>query len=348
MFIKTNDGSIKDQDGRVIYFSIDRFVRDIGEGDCCFICGVSPSKTKFNNEHILPKWILKRYDLFSRIITLPNETPIKYNQYTVPCCQQCNSLMGEKIEQPISELINQGFNAVAEHIQKNEGYWLFFVWLNLIFLKTHLKDKSLKLHRDSRQGNGMISDFYTWEKLHHIHCIARSFYTGCKLDFKVMGSFLTLSAKIEDHYEKFDYTDLYDSRAVLLRLDDICFITILNDSCFSLNCFQNHLELILGALSPIQLREILAHLAFINLNLKERPRFYSKTDFTREDYEILANVPDKIAMNDYNQSDFGVILDYCCKPYLDQDANPDIEFIKEQVKQGKYTFLINYRESFSL
>lgn len=346
MFIETNDGSIEDKNGRVIYFSIDRFIRDIGEGDCCFICGASPSKTEFNNEHILPKWILKRYDLFSTTITLSNETSFRYDQYTVPCCQQCNSLMGEKIEQPISELINQGFNAVAEHIQKNNGYWLFFVWLNLIFLKTHLKDKSLKLHKDSRQGNGMISDFYTWERLHHIHCIARSFYTGCKLDFKVMGSFLLLPAKIEDYYDKFDYTDLYDSKAVLLRLDDIGFITILNDSRFSSYCFQNYLELISGALSPIQLREILAHLAFINLNLKERPTFYSKTDFQREHYEILANVPEQIAINNYDRGDFGAILDYCTKGYLDQDANPEIEFIKQQVKQGKYTFLVDEKNSF--
>jgi hypothetical protein len=347
MFIETNDGSIEDKNGRVIYFSIDRFIRDIGEGDRCFICGANRSKTEFNDEHILPKWILKRYDLFSRIITLPNETSFRYDQYTVSCCQQCNSLMGEKIEQPVRELINQGFSAVAEHIQKNNGYWLFFIWLNLIFLKTHLKDKSLKLHRDSRQGNGMISDFYTWERLHHVHCIARSFYTGCKLDFnKVMGSFLLLTAKIEDYYEKFDYIDLHDSKAVLLRLDDICFITILNDSCFSLNCFQNYHELISGALSPIQLREILAHLAFINLNLKERPKFYSKTDLKREHYKISANVPEQIAIDNYEQSDFGVILDYCCKGYLDQDANPEIEFIKQQVKQGKYTFLVDEKNRF--
>ena len=345
MFIKTNDGSIEDHNGRVIYFSIDRFVRDIGEGDCCFICGASPSKTKFNNEHILPKWILKRYDLFSKNITLANETRFRYDKYTVPCCQQCNSLMGKKIEEPVHELINAGFDAVAEHIKEN-GCWLFFIWLNLIFLKTHLKDKNLKLHRDSRQGNGMISDFYTWEELHHIHCIARSFYTGCQLHFKVMGSFLTLAAKVKDHYEKFDYGDLYDSRAVLLRLDDICFITILNDSCASQCRFSNYLELISGALSPIQLREILAHLAFINLNLKERPRFRTEFDSIQKCFKILADHPDQIAMNDCARSDLGAILYSSCKVYLDHWTNPDIEFIKEQVRQGQYTFLVDEENRF--
>ena len=51
-------------------------------------------------------------------------------------------------------------------------------------------------------------------------------------------------------------------------------------------------------------------------------------------------------MNDYDRSDFGAILDYCCKAYLDQDANPDIEFIKDQVTQGKYTFLIDKNNCF--
>ncbi len=339
----TNDGSILDHDGKVIFFSIKRFVKDIGKGNCCFICGDSPSKTTFNKEHILPKWILKKYDLFSRTITLPNETGFRYDQYVVPCCQQCNTLMGEKIEQPVRNLIDQGFYAVQKHIEEN-GYWLFFIWLNIIFLKTHLKDKNLKLYRNSRQGSGMISDSYFWEELHHIHCIARSFYTGCHLDFNVMGSFLTLEAKIEDYYEKFDYTDLYHGRSVLLRLNDICFISILNDSCASQFRFSNSLnfqKLMSFAWSPIQLREILAHLNFINQNLKYRPKFATIFDSRQNLFRIVAVHSDKIAMDACDRSDLGAILYYCCKPFLDQFETPDIELINDQVKEGKYTFLVD-------
>jgi hypothetical protein len=42
--------------GNVIYFSLERFVRDIGLGDCCFICGASPSDVPFNNEHVIAEW----------------------------------------------------------------------------------------------------------------------------------------------------------------------------------------------------------------------------------------------------------------------------------------------------
>jgi hypothetical protein len=41
MFIQTSDGSIEDIDGKIIYFSLNRFIRDICQGNCCFICGTS-------------------------------------------------------------------------------------------------------------------------------------------------------------------------------------------------------------------------------------------------------------------------------------------------------------------
>jgi hypothetical protein len=47
----------------------ERFIEDICLGDCCFICGAKPDEKPFNNEHILPDWVLRRYDLFARTIT---------------------------------------------------------------------------------------------------------------------------------------------------------------------------------------------------------------------------------------------------------------------------------------
>jgi hypothetical protein len=64
----TEDGSIVDRAGKIIYFSTQRFVDDICLGNCCFICGAKPEEKPFNNEHILPEWLLRRYDLFARTI----------------------------------------------------------------------------------------------------------------------------------------------------------------------------------------------------------------------------------------------------------------------------------------
>ena len=78
MFI-TDDGSAVRDDGSVIVFSIERFIRNIVEGGRCFICGKSRDEVPFNDEHIIPDWALRRTGLYEREITLPNETLHRYS-----------------------------------------------------------------------------------------------------------------------------------------------------------------------------------------------------------------------------------------------------------------------------
>jgi hypothetical protein len=108
MWKRTEDGSVLDETGKVVYFSLERFVRDVCLGDCCFVCGASPADVPFNNEHVIPEWLLRRYDLFARTLILPNGTTVRYDRYTVPCCTPCNTLMGRVIEQPMREIIDAG------------------------------------------------------------------------------------------------------------------------------------------------------------------------------------------------------------------------------------------------
>jgi hypothetical protein len=48
MAYMTEDGSIVDGAGKVIFFSAQRFVDDICLGKCCFICGARPEDKPFN------------------------------------------------------------------------------------------------------------------------------------------------------------------------------------------------------------------------------------------------------------------------------------------------------------
>jgi len=47
MWTKTSDGTVLDRDGKVVFFSAERFVNDICLGACCFICGVAPGIVDF-------------------------------------------------------------------------------------------------------------------------------------------------------------------------------------------------------------------------------------------------------------------------------------------------------------
>jgi hypothetical protein len=135
MWTRAPDGSVIDQNSRVIFFSEQRFVDDICLGECCFICGAAPGDMPFNNEHVLPEWLSRRYNLFDRTIVLPNGNTLRYDRYTVPCCVPCNKLMGERIEELISEITRRGAEATIAFLKAN-GNLEFFVWMGLIYLKT--------------------------------------------------------------------------------------------------------------------------------------------------------------------------------------------------------------------
>src|SRR2546426_9896932 len=113
MLAQTSDGSIEDH-GKVVYFSSDRFMAEIALGNNCFICGTSPNRTPFNDEHVLPDWILRRYSLYDRVIHIPNGTQYRYRNLKIPCCVKCNSLMGKVFETPLRDMFHKGYKAFSE------------------------------------------------------------------------------------------------------------------------------------------------------------------------------------------------------------------------------------------
>lgn len=335
--VNTPDGSIISDDGRVLFFSTERFVRDICLGDCCFICGCSPSDRAFTREHILPKWVLRRFDLFSKAITLPNGTALQYGQYTVPCCTDCNALMGRTIEEPVREVITGGYRSLVDHL-KERGPLLFFTWMALIFVKTHLKDRRLRMNRDTRAGDDSIAKDYDWAALHHVHCIARSFFTGCRVNAEAHGSMMFLSAKTRPHFERFDFKDVHHARSVLVRCDDVAMVAVLDDGCGAWSIFQDVCAKFRGSMSPIQLREILGHLSYLRLHLRDGARFWTEFDPV-EGLSIVGATPPHAELDGRESPTLGELVYGCCEDVLSSFPNSNIAETKAGAREGRWTSL---------
>ncbi|TQF11024.1 hypothetical protein FJV41_36345 [Myxococcus llanfairpwllgwyngyllgogerychwyrndrobwllllantysiliogogogochensis] len=339
LIIQKADGSVETTSGQTLLFSPERFERDIVQGDSCFICGISRSSGQsFNDEHILPRWLLRKFDLFQSTITLPNNTKLTYGKYTLPCCTSCNSIMGQTLENPIRELCEGGLERVGQFFEKN-GPTLLFCWLSLIFLKTHLKDSTLYQTRDRRSGDlRRIGDAYDHTDLHHIHVIARSFHTQSTLRKEAFGSLLILPAKqASGSIQPFDFADLYISKSILLRINDFCLIAALDDSCGALSLFMNDLKRIRAPLEPAQLREIFAHISFISANLKERPLFHST--FDKDGHTVTGSHPSDVQLNDPPTAPFGEFLFAALSNVM--QTHPDREQISALIREGKYSFLFD-------
>lgn len=335
---QTPDGSVLDRNGRLLYISGERFRWDIVEGNCCFLCGNSVPESESTDEHIIPDWVLREYSLHALEVTLPNGATLPYSRYRVPCCTSCNSLLGQTVEAPISQVIKGGYATLVEFIQK-ESAWPLFAWMNLLFLKTHLKDRTLRHSLDARQGTEKIADFYDWSPMHHIHCIVRAYYTGAKLDPRLMGSVFILPAKSQPRFERFDYADFSHHKTMMIRLGEVAIVCVLNDAGATYSLLKDWLTPKLGGrLSPVQLREILARFAHANAAIRTRPDFH--TTFEQGLPYISVTHPDQFEADPGDPLLLGELMEHTCAPLLKGLVRENKEEVLKGIRSGGWTFLI--------
>jgi hypothetical protein len=341
MIIKPN-GTMLSDSGNIVHFGIEDFINKICIEDNCFLCGASRTEKEFNYEHIIPKWLLRKYNLFDKYITLPNGGTFRYDRYTIPCCKRCNTLLGEKLENKVSDAFSKDYKYLQNILL--EKYQVVFIWMALIFLKTHLKDKVLK---EDFKTNTKISDYYDWETLHHIHCLVRAICFDIAIDLKALGTIIVLPAKKSRFYDVFDYTDIYYCKTMLIKFEDVAILAVLNDSCACMNILKDILTRIKGPLNPLQLRELVVRFAHCNISLINRPIFYTNVDIMTGKLEIGVKHSNTIEMKEYDQKEYGEILYYLIRPMLEHFKNENMSWVEAHLKEGDLSYLFDEKGLFN-
>lgn len=330
-----------------MFVSLDEFKEKIIESDdYCFICLEHKTSKKFNDEHILPKWILKHFSLFNQKITLPNSSKFTYGQYVIPCCEECNLRLSEIYETPISVLLKRPFDEILEEINSNKDLLnKIYIWLALIFTKTHIKTTLLNEYQNIKLGEGKIGDRIEWDYLHHIYILSRAHFTNAIINKNVFGSILIFKALEGDNVESFDYVDSSISRCILLKINQFCILSCFDDGKAGLSFISENLNKLKGNLHPLQLRELLAHLSYINVNLTERPNFQSK--YTKTSHIIEAKIPENsptLIAQEHQQFQIGDFLATFADSYLGDFK--DKEKILAEMKEGKRGYLFDINGDF--
>jgi hypothetical protein len=329
------------RDGRILLFSYQRFVHEIVVGDACFVCGASPRDKPFNDEHIVPRWVLRRYGLFDKKITLPTGERRHYRSYRVPCCVDCNSLLGERLETPVSQLLDGDYADVMRRMDE-PNLRLLFTWMSLLFFKVHLKDRSIRVHKDLRLGPEAIGDFYDWGEMHHLHAVARSPFTEASLLPEGVGSLRVYEIAGELTNDGYDYLDFTIDQTVVVRLGRIGVVATLNDSTAAECAWADRLDLIDGPIAELQLREIGAMFALANRNLVERPVFatlvYDKTSVM-----IVGRRP-PLRLKEFEPEAFGQALLFAVRNFVEAravsvDGTRDPEKVAAAIAAGHVRFL---------
>src|SRR5260221_14627926 len=64
----------------------------------CLLCADPLTAESSTEEHVIPKWVQKKYDLWNESLGLLNDTSIQYRQLTVPTSKRFNNNTISKVE----------------------------------------------------------------------------------------------------------------------------------------------------------------------------------------------------------------------------------------------------------
>jgi hypothetical protein len=181
-----------------------------------------------------------------------------------------------------------------------------------------------------------------------MHCLVRCFVNGARLEKEIFGSLAAFAVRSEGWLGEFDYGDLFHAQTMLLRIGDVALVTTFNDACGAIQAAMPSLNRIDGPLSEIQAREVMVDFAFINLSLKERPKFYTDCDIRSETLTEKAVMPDRFELGELDYSLRGKLLRSALGRGLShiQIAGKTTREVELAIDAGRLTFLFDEHGKF--
>jgi hypothetical protein len=238
--------------------------------DRCFLCGAPLNTDNRTSEHIFPRWLLQRFELWNDRITLLNKTTIAYREMSVPSCTTCNNSYLAKVEARIKAAVDGGYDSFAELDPLVKYQWLLKIFYTILF-------RELFLLFDQRQGveAGTILPPELLEEYNMCHMLLQS--TRFATEFiggPPWSLFCFRTHCYDDPKRNFDFLDNLPALALGLRLGDIAIIGCLEDhNAQEQLCGDRYRELASHPLHPIQFRELCARIFYQQLLLNRGPAF---------------------------------------------------------------------------
>ncbi|NQT56944.1 MAG: hypothetical protein HQ551_12040 [Desulfobacteraceae bacterium] len=130
--------------------------------DTCFICG----RKAVTVEHVIPKWLQHRYNLWDELLLIPNGTSIPYRKLLVPACKKCNNEVYGELE-----------NRVSSGTATESDIWK---WTNKIHYSLCYKDRFFNWDRRNpgyKIGDVISSNDPLERDRHFLHCVSGDFNT---------------------------------------------------------------------------------------------------------------------------------------------------------------------------
>ncbi|MHC0036902.1 hypothetical protein [Pseudoneobacillus sp. C159] len=249
----------------------------------CFLCGVE--LTESTDEHIFPKWLQHKFNLWNKAITLLNGTLIPYRKLKIPCCNTCNNEHLSQLEIDISKAVDGGYDSFIQLDQDKIFYWASKILYGLFF-------KELSLAVDKRNpAGGTIMSPEAMKKFQTLHMLLQGIRFPTEyISVKPYSIFIFKMYQYEEddwQESNFNYFDSLIQTVYGMKIGDIGFILCIEDSGVQAEFGKDYFDKFMDkTLHPIQLKELYAKINYKVCLAKYFPRYM----IIQNDHERIVQV----------------------------------------------------------
>ena len=298
--------------------------------DKCFLCGEILTEENSSEEHVFPRWLQNKFNLWNQEITLLNGTSIRYKNLKIPCCKECNNEhLSSKLERKVQQAVDGGYEEFIKLDHSIISRWLAKLSYGMLFKELSLKSDMKNNSSESIVTPDVLDKFSTMY----------SFLKTIRYNTEFEGtpwSILIFNIASEDVFV-YAAQDQIMCNCFFMRINDIGIVANLQDGgCLREFFIENNGRLLDGKLTHIQFREICAQFLYKSSLYNKTPFFiYSIPNNTSQKCTILSQQMGGYVFNDWNQKEYARILEFYLKPW-------DIKFDELYTDDDRIlTFLFN-------
>lgn len=275
--------------------------------DKCFLCGSTLTNETKTEEHVIPKWLQHRFNLWDQKITLLNGTFIPYRLLTIPCCFECNNYHLN----PFEDKIKRAFEVGYEEFEKLEKR-LLFLWLGKIYFGIMYRELFLSFDRTKPEKGTITNPKYLESFYSHFLFLQgirkRHSFNG----FFPASIFLFKTQKPNSIEKQWDLIDSQHTPFISIRMGEVGIIAVLQDceATYQLkDSLEHHRDI---DLHPLQFREMTAKILYKRVLMNRIPKFLNVQNGENSQTFLMSlqGLSDKPIFDDWDNDEYSLLLSH--------------------------------------